>query len=74
MTTTAARKIEPGAVNAHDAERALRRINDFLSHTGPSDRDVTVHLETGPQDEALVLPRPVAEMFATILTALANRG
>lgn len=72
MSTSAARKIEPGVVDARDARRALRRINDFLSRTDPSDEDVTVHLETGARDEALVLPRPVAEMFATMLTALAN--
>ncbi|AKG42991.1 DNA-binding protein, excisionase family [Streptomyces xiamenensis] len=31
-----------------------------------------MHLETGAGDEALVLPRPVAEMFASMLAALAN--
>lgn len=72
MGTVTGKKIEPGAVDAVDAQRALRRINDYLSRTDRSDGDIQVHLETGATDEALVLPRPVAEMFASILAALAN--
>ncbi|MFI9113258.1 helix-turn-helix domain-containing protein [Streptomyces venezuelae] len=72
MGTGTGRKIEPGAVDARDAQRALRRINDYLSHTAQSEADVQVRLETGAADEALVLPRPVAEMFASMLAALAN--
>jgi len=72
MGTATGRKIEPGVVDARDAQRALRRINDYLSVTAHSDQDVHVHLETGATDEALVLPRPVAEMFASMLAALAN--
>ncbi|MFD8589921.1 helix-turn-helix domain-containing protein [Streptomyces sp. NPDC059637] len=72
MGTVTGKKIEPGVVNAHDAQRALRRINDYLSHTAQGDEDIRVHLETGATDEALVLPRPVADMFASMLAALAN--
>ncbi|MFD3627930.1 helix-turn-helix domain-containing protein [Streptomyces sp. NPDC058698] len=72
MGTATGRKIEPGVVDARDAQRALRRINGYLSRTAHSDEDIQVHLETGATDEALVLPRPVAEMFASMLAALAN--
>ncbi|MBQ0984004.1 helix-turn-helix domain-containing protein [Streptomyces sp. F63] len=72
MGTATGRKIEPGVVDARDARRALRRINDYLSRTAHSDEDIQVHLETGATGEGLVLPRPVAEMFASMLAALAN--
>ncbi|MEU9042260.1 MULTISPECIES: helix-turn-helix domain-containing protein [unclassified Kitasatospora] len=72
MGTVTGRKIEPGIVDAGDARRALGRINDYLSRTAQSTEDIQVYLETGAQDEALVLPRPVAEMFASMLAALAN--
>jgi excisionase family DNA binding protein len=73
MATTAhGSKLEPGVIRAQDAERALRRVNEYLSHTEGSDEDIRVHLETGARDEALILPRPVAEMFAAVLSALAS--
>lgn len=72
MGTATGKKLEPGVVDANDAQRALRRINGYLSRAAQSDEDIQVHLETGADDEALVLPRPVAEMFASILAALAN--
>ncbi|GAB2795695.1 hypothetical protein GCM10027073_29590 [Streptomyces chlorus] len=72
MGTATGKKLEPGVVDANDAQRALRRINGYLSRAAQSDEDIRVHLETGAGDEALVLPRPVAEMFASILAALAN--
>ncbi|GGV37044.1 hypothetical protein GCM10010495_62800 [Kitasatospora herbaricolor] len=72
MGTVTGRKIEPGTVDAGDAKRALKRINNYLSSTARSDEDIQVHLETGAQDEALVLPRPVVEMFASMLAALAK--
>lgn len=71
-TTAQSRKLEPGVINTQDAERALRRVNDYLACTEGGDDDIRVHLEVGPQDEALVLPRPVAEMFAAMLAALAS--
>ncbi|WGD40223.1 helix-turn-helix domain-containing protein [Streptomyces cathayae] len=72
MGTATGKKLEPGVVDASDAQRALRRVNDCLSRTAQSDGDIQVRLETGVDDEALVLPRPVAEMFASMLAALAN--
>ncbi|GGK62594.1 helix-turn-helix domain-containing protein [Streptomyces flaveus] len=72
MGAAAGRKLEPGVVDVSDAQRALRRINDYLSRTAQGDEGIQVHLETGAGDEALVLPRPVAEMFASMLAALAN--
>ncbi|WP_077061356.1 helix-turn-helix domain-containing protein [Streptomyces sp. MP131-18] len=59
-------------VDADEAQRALRRINDYLARTAESDEDIQAHLETGAPGEALVLPRPVAELFASTLAALAN--
>ncbi|MFE2768816.1 helix-turn-helix domain-containing protein [Streptomyces albidoflavus] len=73
MGTATGKKLEPGVVDAGDAQRALRRINDRLSRTAPSDEDIQVRLETGADDEVLVLPRPAAEMFfASMLAALAD--
>ncbi|MER7763843.1 helix-turn-helix domain-containing protein [Streptomyces sp. NPDC097619] len=72
MTAVTGRKLEPGVVDAADARRALGRISDYLSRTAGSNESVQVRLETGAADETLVLPRPVAEMFASMLAALAN--
>ncbi|MEU6523184.1 helix-turn-helix domain-containing protein [Streptomyces sp. NPDC046924] len=72
MRTATGKKLEPGVVDASDAQRALRRLNDYLSRTAQSDEGIQVRLETGADDEALVLPRPVAEMFASMLAALAS--
>ncbi|GAA2993601.1 hypothetical protein GCM10020229_02570 [Kitasatospora albolonga] len=72
MRTAGGKKLEPGAIDAAEAQRALRRVNDYLSRTADSNEDIHVHLETGARDEALVLPRPVAEMIASMLAALAN--
>ncbi|MEV5144504.1 excisionase family DNA-binding protein [Streptomyces sp. NPDC052727] len=71
-TATQGRKLEPGVIKAQDAERALRRLNHYLARTEGSNEDIQVHLETGTQEEALVLPRPAAEMFAVMLAALAS--
>ncbi|MFB7619835.1 excisionase family DNA-binding protein [Kitasatospora sp. NPDC056181] len=71
-TTTQGRKLEPGVIKAQDAERALRRINEYLSLTEGSNEDIQVHLEIGTQDEALILPRPAAELIAAMLAALAS--
>lgn len=69
-SATEGRKISPGVVDSGDAARALRRIKDYLAHTGGSDDDVTIRGEVG-SDDPLVLPRPTVEMFAAILAALA---
>ena len=71
-TATHGRKLEPGVIKVQDAERALRRVNEYLARTSGSVDDIRVHLEVGARDEALILPRPVAEMFADMLAALAS--
>jgi excisionase family DNA binding protein len=71
-TAIQGRKLEPGVIKAQDAERALRRLNNYLDRTKGSNEDIQVHLETGTQEDALVLPRPAAEMFAVMLAALAS--
>lgn len=60
--------IDAGDVDAGIAERAARRIRDYLE--GHPDDDLIEALgETGGAD-ALVIPRPTAIMFAQILDLL----
>src|ERR1700728_2103996 len=62
--------IDPGQVDAAAVERAARRINDYLeSH--PDDDLLEALGEVGETD-ALVIPRPIAVLFAQILGALAQ--
>jgi excisionase family DNA binding protein len=70
MASRAIGSIEPGEVDAGVAERAARRINDYLvSH--PDDDLVEALREVGDGD-ALVIPRPTAILLAQILGALAE--
>jgi excisionase family DNA binding protein len=60
--------IDPGDVNAEVADRAARRLRDYLeSH--PEDDLVEALGEIGDED-ALVIPRPTAIMLAQVLDAL----
>lgn len=68
---TEGRKIAPGVVDVQTAQRALRRIRDALADLRRPPGDIKIHIETG-NDDVLVLPRPVVEMFAGILATLAN--
>lgn len=62
--------IDPGDVKAEVAERAARRISDYLvSH--PDDDLIETLGEVG-DDNALVIPRPTAILFAQILGLLAK--
>ncbi|HEY3953401.1 MAG TPA: helix-turn-helix domain-containing protein [Streptosporangiaceae bacterium] len=62
--------IEPGDVNTEVAERAARRISDYLmSH--PDDDPIEPLAEVGEHD-ALVIPRATAILFAQILEILAK--
>ncbi|MFC1416396.1 excisionase family DNA-binding protein [Streptacidiphilus cavernicola] len=70
-TATEGRKIAPGTVDAQSAERALRRIRDYLAHTTDTTTDISILGEVGSHDP-LVLPRPTVEMFAAMLATLAN--
>lgn len=70
MTGRAIGSVDPGEVDAEVAERAARRISDYLdSH--PDDDLIEVLGEIGTVD-ALVIPRPTAILFAQILDALAD--
>jgi excisionase family DNA binding protein len=60
--------INPGDVDAKVAERAARRIRDYLE--GHPKEDLIEALGEVGQDDALVIPRPTAIMFAQILDLL----
>jgi excisionase family DNA binding protein len=60
--------IDPGDVDAQAADRAARRLRDYLeSH--PDDDLIEALGEIG-DDDALVIPRPTAVMLAQVLDAL----
>ncbi len=70
MTGRSIGSIDPKDVDAEVAERAARRITDYLvSH--PEDDLIEALGEVG-DDDALVIPRPTAILFAQILDALAE--
>lgn len=69
--TVEAGKVAPGVVDAEVAARALRRIKDYLNSDQGRPDPLEILVEGGP-GEALVLPRPAVEMFAHVLTAMAN--
>jgi excisionase family DNA binding protein len=61
--------IRPGDVNAQVANRAARRIRDYLaSH---QDDEIAINAEIGEYD-ALVVPRQAAVMLAHVLESLAD--
>jgi excisionase family DNA binding protein len=62
--------IRPGAVDVRQADRAARRIRDYLTRH-PDDEPIAVTVEAGDED-ALIVPRPVAVMLAQVLQLLAN--
>lgn len=65
--------IKPGDVDADVARRAARRIKDYLA-SHPEDDLIEVLGEVG-ENEALIVPRAAALMFAQILDLLAkNQG
>jgi excisionase family DNA binding protein len=60
--------IDPGDVDAQAADRAARRLRDYLeSH--PDDDPIEALGEIGG-DDALVIPRPTAIMLVQVLDAL----
>jgi excisionase family DNA binding protein len=72
MTNNAAAGgIRPGDVDAQEAERAARRIGDYLASHPDDDEPIAISVEVG-DDDALVVPRPVAVMLAQVLAMLAN--
>jgi excisionase family DNA binding protein len=66
-TRAAISGIRPGDVDAQVADRAARRIRDYLaSH---QDDEIVVNVEIG-EDDALVVPRQAAVMLAHVLELL----
>jgi excisionase family DNA binding protein len=70
MSSVAVGGIRPGDVDAEVADRAARRIRDYLA-SHPDDEAVTINVEVG-DDDALLVPRPVAIMLAQVLALVAN--
>lgn len=70
MSSNAVSSIRPGEVDAEVANRAARRIKDYLANH-PDDEPVEITAEIGDND-ALVVPRAAAVMLAQILGILAN--
>jgi excisionase family DNA binding protein len=62
--------INPGDVDADVADRAARRIKDYLE--GHPEEDLIETLGEVGVNDALVIPRPTAILFAQILDALAR--
>jgi excisionase family DNA binding protein len=58
-------------VNAEQAERARRRITDYLAAHPDGPDELSVLVEGSP-DDALVVPRPVVELIAHMLGQLAE--
>jgi excisionase family DNA binding protein len=68
--TNAVSAIRPGDVDAGIADRAARRIRDYLT-SNPDEDAISVDAEIGGIEEALVLPRQAVIMFAQMLAMLA---
>jgi len=62
--------IRPGEVDADLAQRAMRRISEYLA-SNPEAEPIEVFGEVG-DNEALVVPRAVAALLAQVLGFLAN--
>lgn len=64
------RSIEPGAIDSQVAERAMRRIKDYLLQH-PDKKAIPVTGELGAE-EPLILPRDAVSLLAYILTQAAE--
>ena len=62
--------VQPGDVDAEVAQRALRRIKDYLAKHPTEPEMIEVMVEHG--EPSLVLPRPAVTLFAQILGQLAE--
>jgi excisionase family DNA binding protein len=69
--TNAVSVIRPGDVDIEVAERAARRIRDYLQ-SNPDEQTISVDSELGGVEEALVVPRAAVAMFAQVLRMLAD--
>ncbi|WP_433239985.1 excisionase family DNA-binding protein [Streptosporangium sp. CA-135522] len=65
------RSIEPGAIDAQIAARAVRRIKDYLMRH-PGREPIPVAGELGDEDDALILPREAVSLLAYILAQAAE--
>lgn len=70
MPTRSIGSIDPGDVDAQIAGRAARRINEYLE--GHPDDDLIEAIGEVGAEDALIIPRPTAIMFAQILDLLAQ--
>jgi excisionase family DNA binding protein len=70
MPTRSIGSINPEDVDAQIAGRAARRINEYLE--GHPDDDLIEAIGEVGAEDALVIPRPTAIMFAQILDLLAQ--
>jgi excisionase family DNA binding protein len=64
--------IEPGEVDSQTAERAARRIRDYLERHPDASEDATVHIEGVSEEDVLVVPRAVVVLVAQISLQLAS--
>lgn len=62
--------IRPGDVDAQVANRAARRIREYIAKH-PDEEVVSVGAEIG-EDDALIVPRPAVVMLAQVLSILAE--
>lgn len=62
--------VQPGDVDAEVAQRAVRRIKDYLAKHPVEPEMIEVLVEHG--EPSLVLPRPAVALFAQILAQLAE--
>src|ERR1700721_4149162 len=70
MPTRSIGSINPGDVDTEIADRAARRINEYLE--GHPDDDLIEAIGEVGTEDALVIPRATAVMFAQILELLAQ--
>ncbi len=64
--------VPPGEVDSEVAERALRRIKDYLDRHPDAPEDLRLTVEGGGENEVLVVPRPAVQLIASIFAHLAE--
>jgi excisionase family DNA binding protein len=67
-----ATSVPPGEVESEVAERALRRIKDYLARHADGPDEVNLTVEGGGEDEVLVVPRAALTLIANILAHMAE--
>ena len=69
MTGASISSLEPGEIDTEIAGRTARRINDYLA-SNPGEDPIEILVEVG--DDALVVPRAAAAMFALLMNTVAS--